>query len=381
MNALSTPENQIKAPAAELGDFNQALNSWLSQVKAVPTDAPLRTSFRLEPPENGDREWHIAFHLQASEDRSLLIPAEKVWRTRSGVITFLKKRFENPQERLLADLGKASRIFPLIEESLKTACPVGLKLNTDSAYQFLREYASLLEQSGFGVLLPAWWQKPALRLGAKLKLKPKTGTKGPGTGLLGLNAIVAYEWEIALGDTTLSMEEFEKLAGLKVPLVQIRGQWVELKPEEIEKAAAFFKKSEEGEMKLGEAIRAGLGQEISEAGLPVTGVGAEGWIKDFLDAFSQDAARMPGIEPPSGFKGQLRPYQVTGVSWMAFLRQFGLGACLADDMGLGKTIEFISLLLYLKDKKQLSGPSLLICPMSVVNNWKKEVERFAPSLR
>ncbi len=381
VNALSTPENQIKATAAELGNFIQDLDSWLSQVKASPSESPLRTSFRLEPPENGDREWHVAYHLQASEDRSLLIPAEKVWRTRSGVITFLKKRFENPQERLLADLGKASRIFPPIEESLQTACPVGMKLNTDSAYRFLREYASLLEQSGFGVLLPAWWQKPALRLGAKLKLKPKTGAKGTGSGLLGLNAIVAYEWEIALGDTTLSMEEFEKLAGLKVPLVKIRGQWVELKPEEIEKAAAFFKKSEEGEMKLGEAIRAGLGQEISEAGLPVTGVGAEGWIKDFLDAFSQEAARMPVIEPPSSFKGQLRPYQVTGISWMAFLRQFGLGACLADDMGLGKTIEFISLLLYLQNKKQLGGPSLLVCPMSVVNNWKREVERFAPSLR
>ena len=134
-------------------------------------------------------------------------------------------------------------------------------------------------------------------------------------------------------------------------------------------------------MNLVEAIRAGLGQESSEAGLPVTDVGAEGWIKEFLKTFSQDATRMPAIEPPSSFKGQLRPYQVTGISWMAFLRQFGLGACLADDMGLGKTIEFMALLLYLQDKKQLRGPSLLICPMSVVNNWKREVERFAPSLK
>jgi len=381
LKALSSPGNQIKASAKEMRNFTRELDSWLSQLKTAPADTPLRTSFRLEPPENGNREWHVAFHLQASEDRSLLIPAEKVWRTRSGVITFLKQRFENPQERLLADLGKASRIFPPIEESLKTACPVGVKLNTESAYQFLRQYASLLEQSGFGVLLPAWWQKPALRLGAKLRLKPKAGTKGPGSGLLGLDSIVAYEWEIALGDAVLSREEFEKLAGLKVSLVKIRGQWVELKPEEIEKALAFFKKGEAGEMRLDEALRAGLGQETSGTGLPVIDVGAEGWIKDLLDTFSQDAKKMPAIKPPPGFKGKLRPYQVTGISWMAFLRQFGLGACLADDMGLGKTIEFISLLLYLQDKKQLNGPSLLVCPMSVVNNWKREVERFAPSLR
>jgi SNF2 family DNA or RNA helicase len=381
LKALSSLDNQIQVPSRDGDDFYADLDSWLSQIKAVPADAPLRTCFRLEPPETGQRKWHIAFHLQANADRSLLIPADKVWRVRSGEITFLKRRFENPQERLLADLGKASGIFPPIEESLKAACPVGVNLDTEAAYQFLREYASLLEQSGFSVLLPGWWQKPALRLGAKLKLRPKTGAQGPGSGLLGLNSIVAYEWEIALGDTVLSRAEFEKLAGLKVPLVQIRGQWVELKPDEIEKALVFFRKGEAGEMKLGEAIRAGLGQEIQEAGLPVIAVGAEGWIQDFLETFSRDAARMPLIGPPAGFKGQLRPYQVTGISWMAFLRQFGLGACLADDMGLGKTIELISLLLYLQDKKQLEGPSLLVCPMSVVNNWKREVERFAPSLK
>ncbi len=381
LKALSSLENQIQAPEAKLAAFTGELEAWLNQVTAVAAGSPLRTSFRLEPPEDSNRDWHLTFNLQASEDRSLLIPAEKVWRTRSGVITFLKQRFENPQERLLADLGRASRIYPPIEESLTTACPVGLRLNTEKAYQFLRQYASLLEESGFGVLLPVWWQKPALRLGARLKLKPKSGTKGPGTGLMGLNAIVEYEWEIALGDTTLSAEEFEKLAGLKVPLVRVRGQWVELKPEEIEKAAAFFKNGEVGEMNLGEAVRAGLGQDVSDAGLPVAGVEAEGWIRDFLETFSRNAARMPAVEPPSGFNGQLRPYQLTGVSWMAFLQQFGLGACLADDMGLGKTIEFISLLLHLKAEGLLTGPSLLICPMSVVNNWQREIERFAPSLK
>jgi len=382
LQALASQENRLKAPEPELEQFTQEINSWLSHVASIQVESPLHACFRLESPDNYGRDWQVVFHLQASEDRSLLIPADKVWRTRSGVLTFLKQRFENPQERLLEDLGKASRIFPPIEESLKTACPVGVKLNTENAYLFLRQYASLLEQSGFGVLLPAWWQKPVARLGAKLKLKPKEKGGKLSSGLMGLNAIVAYEWEIALGDIVLSPEEFEKLASLKVPLVKVRGQWVEVKPEEIEKAIAFFKKTGgKGEMELGAAVRAGLVHDISEAGLPVMDVGAEGWIKQFLDAFSGDSDKMPMIEPPANFKGQLRPYQVTGVSWMAFLRQFGLGACLADDMGLGKTIEFIALLLYLRVKKLLKGPSLLICPMSVANNWKMEVERFAPSLK
>jgi len=379
LEALSSQNNQVKATSRELECFIGDLGSWLVQVKENPASTPLRSSFRLDPPQNEGRQWQVSYFLQATEDLSLLIPAEKVWKTRSSEISFLKKRFENPQERLLADLGKASRIFPPIEESLKTACPAGLNLDTENAYQFLRQYASLLEQSGFGVLLPAWWQKPAARLQSRLKLKPKAGAKGVGRGLVGLNAIVAYEWEIALGDNVLSRQEFEQLAGLKVPMVKIHGQWVELKPEEIELALACFKKCG-GEMKLGDALRTGLGQETT-SGLPLMEISAEGWIKDILDAFSGNTARMSSIASPPGFHGHLRPYQLEGVSWMAFLAQFGLGACLADDMGLGKTIEFISLLLYLQDRKQLKGPSLLVCPMSVVNNWKREVEKFAPSLR
>ena len=165
MEALSSLKNQMQASVSEMEGFIGEIDPWLNQVKAIPSETPLHASFRLESPENDDQDWHVTFHLQASEDRSLLIPAEEVWRTRAGVITFLKHRFENPQERLLADLGKASRIFTPIENSLKTACPVGLNLSTESAYQFLRQYAPLLEQSGFGILLPAWWQKPALRLG------------------------------------------------------------------------------------------------------------------------------------------------------------------------------------------------------------------------
>ncbi|MBI4332705.1 MAG: DEAD/DEAH box helicase [Chloroflexi bacterium] len=380
VQALVSQAPFLTIPSPEMDSFSKEVEAWTGQVGPPAAETALRTCFRLEPPEES-REWKVSFHLQAREDPSLLVPAAKVWQSRSGVITLLKRRFENPQERLLADLGKALRVFPRLEDSLKTACPVEVGLDVKSAYQFLRQSAPLLEQSGFGVLLPGWWQKPAARLGVKLTLRPKDKTKKTASGLLGRDAIVAYEWELALGDDSLSREEFEKLAKLKVPLVKVRGQWVELNPEEIERAMAFFAKhGADGDMGLAQAVRMGLGQETSELGLPVTGVGMEGWLKDFMQTQS-DTARMPVIAAPPGFNGQLRPYQLLGVSWLAFLRQFGFGACLADDMGLGKTIEFIAFLLHLRQRKLLRGPSLLVCPMSVVNNWKREVERFAPSLK
>jgi SNF2 family DNA or RNA helicase len=374
LEALSGESSLLTASDRDLKTFSQKLCSWIDQVKQ--DSAPLRLCFKLNLPDNGTDQWILRFYLQARDDRSLLIPAQKIWRVQAGVITFLKRKFENPQERLLTDLGKASRLYPEIEKSLRTAHPSDVKLTTEQAYAFLRQSAPLLNQSGFGVLLPPWWQNPAARLGVKLTVKQPPTVRG--TGLLGIDGILAYEWRIAIGDETISVEEFRKLADLKVPLVKIRGQWVELRPHEIEKAIVFFEKQQSnGEISLGEALRLGLGQEESEVGLPVTDIEGEGKIREFLDNLLN--SKMSAVDPPETFCGTLRPYQTRGLSWLWFLNQFGLGACLADDMGLGKTIQIIALVLH----ERAAGnprPTLVICPMSVVGNWYKEVERFAPSL-
>ncbi len=347
LQALSSPDGTFIAPAEVSKQFSTELHNWLNHLRPVEVGAPFRTCFRLDPPGGEDEQstdWHISFHLQANDDRSLLVPAEKVWTERSSTLTFLKRKFENPQERLLADLGKASRLFPAIEESLKAAHPQQLELNTEQAYTFLRESTPLLEQSGFGVLVPPWWQKPAAKVGVKLKVKPKVGAAA-NAGLMGLNSIVDYNWQIAIGDTTLSAREFENLVNLKQPLIKVRGQWVELRPEQIEAAIAFFKKKHTNkDMSLGEALRIGLGQGTAEMGLPVLDIEAEGWVKDALGRLSQNVP-LTNIKAPETFQGKLRPYQLKGVSWLAFLKEFGFGACLADSMGLGKCASFDTLML------------------------------------
>ena len=120
----------------------------------------------------------------------------------------------------------------------------------------------------------------------------------------------------------------------------------------------------------------------TEIGLPIVEVEAEGWLEDMLNSLSEGVKITP-VKTPRTFHGKLRPYQKKGVSWLAYLNKFGLGACLADDMGLGKTIELIALLLHERAGKRVKklAPTLLICPMSVVGNWQMEVERFAPSLK
>lgn len=87
------------------------------------------------------------------------------------------------------------------------------------------------------------------------------------------------------------------------------------------------------------------------------------------------------VKLPKTVKATLRPYQNEGLNWLVFLNENNLGGCLADDMGLGKTLQTISLLAYLKSKKKLKYPSLIVAPTSLMFNWEKEIEKFCPSLK
>ena len=401
---------QVDAPAPDLEKFHAEVARWLEQLMAG-AEEPFRLCFRLEPPElpepgqevelatAGEVEgpalspstplgvnsvgnlappddWALRFFLQARDDPSLLVPAGLVWREQGPTLRYLDRRFDNPQEGLLAGLGQAARLFPPLEAGLRTARPEICYLDTEEAYTFLREAAPLLEQSGFGVLVPQWWKKRHKRLGVSATVSPVDGK-----GILNLDALVHFRWQLALGNQALTPEEFARLAALKLPLVQVRGEWVELQPEQIEAAIRFWeKRAAEEEMTLREALRLGLVEESEIGDLPVVGVETKGWVHDLL-------RRLSGSEPltelpqPERLAGQLRPYQVRGFSWLTFLHQWGLGACLADDMGLGKTIQAIALVLHDLEEGRADGPVLVICPTSVVGNWAREIARFAPSLR
>ena len=392
LSALASDDAELAGRAAELTKFEEELRPWLQHILPAEAEGPFRTCFRLVPPEASedalDRSldekvaealWQLTFHLQARDDRSLLVDAAAIWKTRSDEATFLKRRVQNPQEALLAGLGRASRLFPKLDAALAQRRPVACDLSVDEAYAFLSRAAPLLGQSGFGVLVPPWWQKPAARLGARLKVSTPAQTSG--LGLMGLSSLVDYDWELALGDETLSREEFERLAALKVPLVKVRGQWVELKPEQIQSAIKLLEEMSGGQMTLGQAMQLGLrGADSSGTQLPVLGLEAEGWAHDLLASLTS-GVKLRALRAPKSFVGKLRPYQKRGFSWLAFLDQFGLGSCLADDMGLGKTIQFLALLLHERKEPEPPGPTLLICPMSIVGNWCREAERFSPSLR
>ncbi len=387
--ALGSPKPDFTAPEGPVGEIENALRTWSAQALA-PTGSGVRTCLRLDPPgreeddrarsilEAPDGRWWLRVFLQDRSDPSLLVPARAVYASAGTTVERGGKVLTAAPEQLLADLSRAARLWPPIGKLLDASRPEACSLSLSEAYRFVKEAGPLLSEGGFGVLLPPWWGR-GNPLTAKVKVRP---TKPVGGGLFGLSSLVEFDFELALGGQTLTREELEGLAELKVPLVRLRGQWVEVGPEDVRAAlrALDERKRRGSTMSLQEALRVSAGGALE--GVEVSEFSASGWVQELLDGLRGDEhLEMP--ELPQDFVGALRPYQLRGVAWLGFLRRFGLGACLADDMGLGKTVQTLVHLLRLRKEAggSLAPPVLLVCPTSVMNNWRREAERFAPSLR
>jgi len=361
----------LTGPRRALDDDVEALKRRLDHWAGSGKPAPVRTCFRLGfDDEDG---WGLEFLLQPADEPSLLVPAEHVWQ---DVASPLMRWVDDPQAVLLADLGRASRLYPDLDEVLRTPYPAELRFDLAGAYRFLT-HASVLEDAGFGVLVPAVWQRRQ-DLGLTLTVR----TAQPAAPVLRDNtanrdAIVKYKWGLALGSEFLSEEDLVELARAKVPLVRLRGRWVHLDPDRLRTGLAFLARGGTGEMTAGEAMRFLHVVPEGAGELPVTGVDGTGWLADLLTGRLVD--RLALVDPPRSLKAELRPYQKRGLSWLVFLDRLGVGALLADDMGLGKTVQVLALEALQREEAKRK-PTLIVCPMSVLANWRREIERFTPTL-
>ncbi len=296
-------------------------------------------------------------------------------------ITYLNKKFNNPQERLLEDLAVASKVFIPIERSLYDAVPVECKLSMEEAYSFLRESAYFLKEKGFGIIAPAWWKKPS-KLSVKLKDKNRfTNTNLAAKSTFNMDTILEYDWKLALDGNEISEKEFERISNLKVPFIQLRGQWVQVDIHQIKTLSKMkMNKGLNGKIPVGELLRLNLSDEEIIPGISVDNIDNQEAVGHFFEKLF-NLNNIEEVDIPLGFSGTLREYQKRGFYWLTFLRNHGIGACLADDMGLGKTVQSICLLLYERENKLTDKPTLIICPTSVVGNWEKEIEKFAPGLK
>lgn len=373
LDALVGTTRTFPATSREAADLADALERWQEPVLAA---GPVRACFRLAEPETDDEDrWRLTLGLQASNEPSLVVDAGEVWRG-SPDLAALARHAADPQETLLAELGRAVRLFPGLTAALRTATPEHLDLDTAGAYDFLADTAPLLVASGFGVLLPAWWGRPQARLGARLRASTPAQPGAITTkASIGQEGLADFRWELAVGEHGLSDDEVEALVAAGQRLVRVRGQWVQVDPDRLAKARTFLRRRAASPLTLADVLQVLGRPDDGPGGLPVVDVQADGWLGDLLSG--QAERRLEPVDAPEGFVGELRPYQQRGLAWLAFLERIGVGGVLADDMGLGKTVQLLALVAH----APRAAPTLLVCPMSLVGNWQREAARFTPDLR
>ncbi len=343
-----------------------------------------KTGFWLEAPTaETENMWFLRYVLVAVEDPTLAIPANLVFSIGTERLRLDQHSFENPQEKLLTDLGQAAAYFDPIKKSLENAKPEGIFLDVKQAWTFISEVSPLLYSAGFDVRLPEQLtDQGARRLRARFKICDAT-PDDLAKSYFGLNDLACFQWEAALGDEVVSVEEFKAIVALKQPLIQWKGAWVLVDPVQLRDIEALICSNESrGTLTRFDAMNRAL-TGVADPGSPNSNIEVvvEGKIADVLTRLTQEDIADMTQKAPDTFVGTLRPYQERGAAWLSYQQRLGLGCCLADDMGLGKTIQLICHVLnQIKRNPTDKRGTLLICPMSVVGNWKREFARFAPSV-
>ncbi|WP_280310099.1 DEAD/DEAH box helicase [Nocardia abscessus] len=272
-------------------------------------------------------------------------------------------------------LGAAQRAYPRLRDLPSDPHSMDLLLPTEVVLDLVAHGAHALHAAGVHLLLPRAWNvaEPSMRLRVDSAVPAAEST-------VGLPGLVSYRWELALGDMVLTAAEMQRLVRGKSDLVQLRGQWVQADHKALAAAARYVAAhTDDSPVTFADMLGEIAVSRVPQ--VPITEVTASGWAADLLDRAREPVA----VAAPVGLKAQLRPYQERGLAWLAAMSRMGCGAILADDMGLGKTVQVLALLVHERETAEAAaeppGPTLLVCPMSVVGNWQREAERFAPDLR
>ncbi|POX36863.1 ATP-dependent helicase [Streptomyces sp. Ru73] len=312
--------------------------------------------------DGGGRAGAAAAVLQVSHltDPTLIADARQLWEGEAP-----DGFGPRAQVDTLLALRRAARVWPPLGRLLDRPVPDVLPLDEEELYELLGDAAPRLKAAGVAV----HWPKELVRdLTASAVLRPAPGSAADGFGFFDAERLLRFEWQLALGGSPLSDAEMNVLAEAHRPLVRLRDQWVLVDPALVRKA----RKRELGYLDPTEALAATLAGETEVDGerVDVVPLGA---LADLRARLTSDAAP---LEKPAGLRATLRDYQLHGLAWLDRMTALGLGGCLADDMGLGKTVTTIALHLH----RNHPDPTLVVCPASLLGNWQREIERFAPGV-
>ncbi|KIQ15073.1 DEAD/DEAH box helicase [Rhodococcus sp. MEB064] len=346
-----------------------ALEQWRASLRSDEPDLLLRLT---EPEDDGEENplWPLEVLLRAEGEA----PRHVVLHRGSGAVEGGIRDAESFRVAV-AKLGEAMAAYEPLRGMDTDPGSLDMLLPTEAVTDFVLHGVEKLRAASVGVLLPRAWSA----LDASLRLKVDTPPSPTAENrAVGLDEIVAYDWQLAIGDMVLTPEEMARLSSSKGDLVRLRGKWVQADGAVLGRAIEYVKKQNRDRSLPLAAVLGQLSAEVPPP-LPVEEIVATGWAEKLLDP----DRRPEPVEVPASVDATLRPYQQRGVEWLAFMSSAGLGAVLADDMGLGKTLQLLVLLAHERvGRTDADGsPTLLVAPMSVVGNWQREAAKFVPGLR
>lgn len=276
-------------------------------------------------------------------------------------------------------LNYTVKYMPELEHLFEDEMRLSLNLNLTEVYKIITQTAYYLQKAQIEVVLPEELANIIVPR-ASINAKVKTARAGDLTdilnntssGKISLEDILDFSYEIAIGDEKISMEEFESIVASNNGLIKYKDKYVLVDKDESKKIFEQILKANHTKLTRLELIHASMSGQLDQCDF------------DYDEAFTniiKDFNKSIEVESPQDLKGTLRPYQQTGLKWLWTNISKGFGCCMADDMGLGKTIQVISLILKMKEENKFKKPALVVCPTTLMGNWMKELEMFAPSLK